>query len=58
MKNTSKNTTLGSTSHGKDTFNKHTEKRNWISPNLDAWESVNIELLGGVGGDGAFSTYA
>lgn len=59
MKNTSKNKTSGSISHGEDASIKHTEKRNWIRPNLETWESVNIEGAGGAGADGGiFSTYA
>ncbi|NHC49563.1 hypothetical protein G9H65_09470 [Cytophagaceae bacterium 50A-KIRBA] len=36
-----------------------TVKKNWISPNLKAWESVNIELAGGKGVDGGLhASYA
>ncbi|CAM4113964.1 hypothetical protein AQBE111736_00260 [Aquirufa beregesia] len=43
--------------HDVDATIHSNEKRNWLSPKIEVWESVNIELAGGVGADGGFATY-
>ncbi|CAM4114007.1 hypothetical protein AQBE111736_00265 [Aquirufa beregesia] len=37
--------------------NETDEKRIWVSPKIEDWESVNLEFAGGIGPDGASKTY-
>lgn len=33
------------------------EKKNWVSPKLNAWDAENIALFGGAGVDAASKSY-
>ncbi|CAM4114102.1 hypothetical protein EWU23_03565 [Cytophagaceae bacterium 50C-KIRBA] len=57
MTKTSKNNPIESPSLGVDSSTNFNEKRNWISPEINIWNSENIEAAGGAGGDGLGQTY-
>ncbi|MCZ2474606.1 hypothetical protein G9H61_04065 [Aquirufa ecclesiirivi] len=57
MTNTPKNKAMESPSLVEDSNINFFEKRTWISPEINIWNSENLENFGGAGGDALTQAY-